>query len=91
VLNGTTVLGTEPLIQAASALIDIYSDEALPYDINFRTGGYLNQLIDGVDNVKAAIRAINRKNEGGKDLRRRGEEVKINLVDFIQYRRSLKL
>lgn len=79
------------MIQASSALIDIYSDENSAYDINFRKGGYLNQLIDGVDQLKRAIKSIDRKKEGGKELRRRGEETRENLVDFIQYRRGLRL
>ncbi|GLB35792.1 putative ARM repeat-containing protein [Lyophyllum shimeji] len=66
--------GTEPLIQAVSAIIDIYSDEGMPYDINFRQGGYLGILASGVDEVKKAVRGIDRRKEGGKDLRRRAEE-----------------
>jgi hypothetical protein len=84
-------MGTEPLIQATSALIDIYSDESSPYDINFRQGKYLDRLVDSVDGVKRAVKAIDRRKEGGKELRRRGDEVKENLVDFIQYRRDLRL
>jgi len=83
--------GTEPLIQAASALIDIYSDESLPYDINFRQGKYLDILVGSVDGIKKAVKAIDRRKEGGKELRRRGDEVRENLVDFIQYRRDLRL
>ena len=83
--------GTEPLVQAASALIEIYSDETLPYDINFRQEKYLDRLVDSVDGVKKAVKAIDRRKEGGKELRRRGDEVRENLVDFIQYRKDLRL
>ena len=83
--------GTEPLIQATSALIDIYSDECSPYDINFRQGKYLDRLVGSLDGVKKAVKAIDRRKEGGRELRRRGDEVKENLVDFIQYRRDLRL
>jgi hypothetical protein len=83
--------GTEPLIQAASALIDIYSDESSPYDVNFRQGKYLDRLVGSVDGIKKAVKAIDRRKEGGRELRRRGDEVKENLVDFIQYRRDLRL
>lgn len=83
--------GTEPLIQATSALIDIYSDESLPYDINFRQGKYLDRLVVSVDGIKKAVKAIDRRKEGGKELRRRGDEVRENLVDFIQYRKDLRL
>ncbi|KAF7361220.1 ARM repeat-containing protein [Mycena sanguinolenta] len=30
--------GTEPMLQAAASLIDIYSDEGAPWDVNFRGG-----------------------------------------------------
>ena len=80
---------TEPLLQAASALIDIYSDETVPYDVVFREGGYLQALTAAVEPVRKLVRGIDRKRE--RDLRRRGEEVRDNLVAFIQYRRGLKL
>jgi hypothetical protein len=82
-------VGTEPLIQAISALIDIYSDENMPYDINFRQGGYLDRLRNSVDGVKKAIKTIDRRKEGVKELRRRGEDVRDNLLAFIQYRKDL--
>ncbi|KAJ6589162.1 armadillo-type protein [Mycena capillaripes] len=81
--------GTEPMLQAASSLIDIYSDEGAPYDVNFRTGGFLERLAASVDGVKKAVRAIDRRKEGGRELRRRGEEVRDNLVAFIEYRKGL--
>ncbi|KAG7099676.1 hypothetical protein E1B28_001500 [Marasmius oreades] len=84
-------IGAEPLIQAVSALIDIYSDETLPYDINFRQGGILQKLISSVDGVRRVIRGIDKRKEGSRALRRRGDEVRENLVAFIQYRRSLRL
>ena len=80
---------TEPLLQAVSALIDIYSDEALPYDVNFRQGRFLDALVQAVEGVRRAVRGIDRKKE--RELRLRGEEVRDNLVGFIQYRRGLKL
>ncbi|KAG6842438.1 hypothetical protein C0991_007568 [Blastosporella zonata] len=83
--------GTEPLIQAASALIDIYSDEQLPYDVNFRQGGYLARLASSVEGVKKAVKSIDRRKEGGRDLRLRAEEVRDNLVDFVEYRKDLGL
>ncbi|KAJ3804403.1 armadillo-type protein [Lentinula aff. lateritia] len=83
--------GVESLLQAVSALIDIYSDETLPYDINFRQGGMLQTLVVSVENVRKAVKRIDRKKPGGKDLRRRGEEIRDNLVAFIQYRRDLGL
>lgn len=86
-----STLDTEPLIQAVSALIDIYSNEDMPYDVNFRQGNYQQRLVASVDGVRKAVKGINRGKEGGRELKRRGEEVRDNLVAFIKYRRSLKL
>ena len=72
-----------------SALIDIYSDETLPYDVNFRQGRFLDTLVHAVEGVRRAVRGIDRKKE--RELRLRGEEVRDNLVAFVQYRRGLKL
>ncbi|KAF9055965.1 armadillo-type protein [Panaeolus papilionaceus] len=82
--------GTESMIQATSAIIDIYSDEELPYDINFRQGAYVNRLVDSVDGVRKAVKGIDRHKAGGRELRRRGDEVRDNLIAFIQYRRNLR-
>ena len=70
-------------------MIDIYSDETLPYDVNFRSGRYLDALIQSAEAVRKAVRSIDRKKE--RELRAHGEEVRDNLVAFIQYRRGLKL
>jgi len=79
--------GTEPLLQAVSALIDIYSDETLPYDVNFREGRFEERLAQSVEGVRKTVRAIDRRRE--PDLRLRGEEVRDNLTAFIRYRRGL--
>jgi hypothetical protein len=42
-----------------------------------------------VESVKKVVRAIDRRKEGGKELRRRGDEVRENLIAFIQYRKDL--
>jgi len=92
ILNGVTSsapAGIEPSIQAASALIDIYSDENMPYDVNFRQGRYIDTLASNVEGFKKAVRTIDRRKEGGKELRRRGDEVHENLVAFIQYRKDV--
>ncbi|KAG2159597.1 ARM repeat-containing protein [Suillus bovinus] len=80
--------GTEPLIQTLSALIDIYSDENLPYDVNFWQGNFVQRLVDSVEGVRKAVRAIDRRKE--RDLKLRGEEMRDNLIAFIKYRRALK-
>ncbi len=82
---------TEPLIQVVSSLIDIYSDENVPYDINFRQGQYLDRLVSSVEGVRKAIRAVDRRSEEGRGLKMRGDEVRENLVGFIKYRRRLGL
>jgi hypothetical protein len=87
--QGPSPAGTEPLLQALSALIDIYSDENTPYDVNFRQGRFLDRLVGSVDGVKKVVKAIDRRKEGGVVLRRRGEEIRDNLVAFIQYRKEL--
>ena len=87
--SATPPTPTEPLLQAVSALIDIFSDETLPYDVNFRQGRYLETLVPAVEGVRRAVRGIDRKKE--RELRLRGEEVRDNLTAFIQYRRELKL
>lgn len=79
------------MIQAASALIDIYSDETLSYDVNFLQNKYLERLIDSVEGVRRAVKVIDRRRDGGKELKQRGDEVRDNLVEFIKYRRDLKL
>jgi hypothetical protein len=78
-------------VQAVSALIDIYADERLAYDANFRTGGFLARLADATDGVRRAVKSIDRKRPGGRELRGRAEETRDNLVAFVKYRRRLKL
>lgn len=78
------------MLQAVSAIIDIFSDETYPYDVNFRQGKYLERLMDSVEGIRKAIKSIDRRRQGGKDLKRRGDEVRENLVEFIKYRRNLK-
>ncbi|KAH7886017.1 ARM repeat-containing protein [Phlebopus sp. FC_14] len=80
--------GTEPLIQALSSLIDIYSDETLPYDTNYQEGNMNERLVESVEGVRKVVRAIDRKKE--RELKMRGEDVRDNLVAFIKYRRGLR-
>lgn len=61
----------------------------MPYDVNFQQGGYVDKLAASAESFKKAVRAIDRRKEGGKELRRRGDEVRENLVAFIQYRKDL--
>ncbi|KAK0465459.1 armadillo-type protein [Desarmillaria tabescens] len=83
--------GVEPVLQSVSAIIDIYSDEMLPYDTNFRQGGYVNRLAASIDGMKKLVKSIDRRKPGGRVLRLRGEEVRDNLIAFVQYRKNLKL
>jgi len=89
--GATTSLPPEVLIQAASSVIDIFSDENSPWDVNFRLGKWENQLAQSVDGVRKAVKSIDkRRGEDGRELRRRGDEVLENLVAFVKYRRRLK-
>ncbi|EJC98665.1 uncharacterized protein FOMMEDRAFT_128966 [Fomitiporia mediterranea MF3/22] len=81
----------EPIFQAASSIIDIYSDEISPYDVNFRQHNCLQSLANAIPNVRRAVRSVDKKKEGGRELRARGEEVLENLRAFVKYRRELKL
>lgn len=63
----------------------------MPYDINFRQGKFIDRLASNVEGFKKIVRTIDRRKEGGNDLKRRGDEVRENLVAFIQYRRNLGL
>ena len=83
--------GTETMLQAAESLIDIFADERAPAEANFRAGNVLAVLEGAVEDVRRAVKGIDRKKEGGRELRRHGEEVRDNLVAFVRYRRSLKV
>jgi hypothetical protein len=83
--------GTETMLQAAESLIDIFADERAPAEANFRTGNVLAVLEAAVEDVRRAVKSIDHKKEGGRELRRHGEEVRDNLVAFVQYRKSLKV
>jgi hypothetical protein len=72
-------------------MIDIYSDEEMPYDVNFRQGGYLQKLEASVDNVKKAVKSFDRHKHEGRELRKRGDLVRQNLIDFLKYRRGLRM
>lgn len=89
--TGTGTCTTETMLQVAESLIDIFADERAPAEANFRAGNVLAALAEGVEGVRRAVKGIDRKKEGGRELRRRGEEVRDNLVAFVRYRRSLKV
>ena len=89
--NAPDQASVESTLQAASALIDIYSDETVPYDINFRENDFLGKLVAAAEPIRKLVRGINKKKPGGIELKRRGEEVRDNLVNFIEYRRGLRL
>jgi len=82
---------TESCLQSASALIDIYSDEAAPYDVNFRQNKWVEALEHALPALRKLVRGIDRRKPGGMELRSRGDEVVINLAAFIKYRRALKV
>lgn len=87
----STALPSEVIFQAATSIIDVFSDETMSYDVNFREGSYLPKLAGpGIDSLRKAIKAVDRKREGGKELRTRGEETLENMRDFVKYRKKLK-
>lgn len=83
--------GTETMLQAVESLIDIFADERAPAEANFRSGNVLAAMEGAVENVRRAVRGIDRKKEGGRELRRHGEEVRDNLIAFVRYRRALSV
>ena len=83
--------GTETMLQAAESLIDIFADERALTEANFRACNVLEALAGSMEGVRRAVKGIDRKKEGGRELRRHGEEVRDNLVAFVRYRRSLKV
>ena len=79
------------MLRAVESLIDIFADERAPAEANFRAGNVLAALAGAVEDVRRAVRGIDRKKEGGRELRRYGEEVRDNLVAFVRYRRALRV
>jgi hypothetical protein len=72
-------------------MIDIFSDENSLWDINFRSEKWETALKGRIEGVRRAVKSVDKRKEGGKELRRRGDEVLENLVAFVKYRRGLKL
>jgi hypothetical protein len=83
--------GTETMLQAVESLIDIFADERAPAEVNFRAGNVLAALAGAVEDVRRTVRGIDRKKEGGRELKRHGEEVRDNLIAFVRYRRALRV
>jgi hypothetical protein len=83
--------GTETMLQAAESLIDIFADERAPAEANFRAGNVLAALAGAVEDVRRAVKSIDRKMEGGRELKRHGEQVRDNLIAFVRYRRALEV
>jgi hypothetical protein len=77
------------MLEAVSQLIDVFSDENTAYDINFRNGRILDKMANSLQGVIKAVKGIDLRTEEGRVLRSRGEEVRDNLKDFIEYRRGL--
>jgi hypothetical protein len=51
----------------------------------------LQALESKMDVVKKTVRGIDKRKEGGKELKEFGEELAVNLGAFIKYRKGLKL
>ncbi|CAE6529682.1 unnamed protein product [Rhizoctonia solani] len=81
----------EPTLHALSLLIDIYADEANPHDVNFRNLKGTEALGSSITSLRKLVRSIDRRKEGGIELRRWAEEVEANVRGFVIYRRKLKI
>lgn len=90
-LTNTLVPWPEATLHAASSIIDIYADEDQPYDVNFRQAGWTDALAGAKDRVKRAGRGIDKKKEGGRELKDFADDVYANVKGFVQYRRKLKI
>ncbi|KIO27936.1 hypothetical protein M407DRAFT_22843, partial [Tulasnella calospora MUT 4182] len=90
-LPNSTILWPEATLHSASSIIDIYADEDQPYDVNFRELAWTDALAGAKDRVKRAGRAIDKKKEGGRELKDFADEVYANVKGFVQYRRRLKI
>lgn len=86
-----TPRATEPTLHALSLLIDIYADETRPYDANFRAARGTEVLASSVATIRKLVRGIDRRKEGGAELRRWADEVEGNVRGFVTYRRKLKI
>ncbi|KAH7338936.1 armadillo-type protein [Rhizoctonia solani] len=86
-----TPRAAEPSLHALSLLIDIYADEANTYDINFRNMKGTEVLASSISTIRKLVRSIDRRKEGGMELRRWAEEVEGNVRGFVTYRRKLKI
>ncbi|KAF8713751.1 ARM repeat-containing protein, partial [Rhizoctonia solani] len=86
-----TPRSAEPTLHALSLLIDIYADEANTYDVNFRSLKGTEVLASSITPLRKLVRSIDRRKEGGTELRRWAEEVEGNVRGFVTYRRKLKI
>ncbi|QRV94785.1 ARM repeat-containing protein [Ceratobasidium sp. AG-Ba] len=86
-----TPRATEPTLHALSLLIDIYADEASAYDVNFRNAHGTDILAGSVPTLRKLVRGIDKRKEGGMELRRWADEVEGNVRGFVTYRRKLKI
>ncbi|CAE6387250.1 unnamed protein product [Rhizoctonia solani] len=86
-----TPRSAEPTLHALSLLIDIYADETNTYDTNFRSLKGTEVLASSITTLRKLVRSIDRRKEGGGELRRWAEEVEGNIRGFVTYRRKLKI
>ncbi|CAE6406722.1 unnamed protein product [Rhizoctonia solani] len=86
-----TPRSAEPTLHALSLLIDIYADETNAYDVNFRSLKGTELLASSITPLRKLVRSIDRRKEGGTELRRWAEEVEGNIRGFVTYRRKLNI
>ncbi|ORZ26498.1 armadillo-type protein [Lobosporangium transversale] len=75
----------EACIEALNAIYDIYADAEFDYDLPVFVQGNFNQELKGlIKMVRFMVRNIDRRKD--RDLRNRGDEAVLNLVEFVKYK-----
>ncbi|KAF8323967.1 hypothetical protein DL93DRAFT_2049554 [Clavulina sp. PMI_390] len=95
----SAVFGTEPILQAASSLVDIFADENSAYDANFRVAKVLKGMSDSIRGARKLVKSIGGSTkganargsgaEGAKALKGWADGVVGDLAGFVEYRRNV--
>ncbi|KAG0325786.1 hypothetical protein BGZ99_000163 [Dissophora globulifera] len=76
---------TEACVEALNAIFDIYADGDFDYDLPVYVQGNFNEELKGmIKMARFMVRNIDRRKN--RDLRNRGDEVVLNLVEFVKYK-----
>ncbi|KAI1299933.1 hypothetical protein EDD11_006353 [Mortierella claussenii] len=75
----------EACVEALNAIYDIYADAEFDYDLPVYVQLQFNQELKGlIKMVRFMVRNIDRRKN--RDLRNRGDEAVLNLVEFVKYK-----